>query len=391
MMMLYVVLIAKWLGAVNYSIIAASYAIASITSVFYNWGFNEWLMRFGSLSVSPRHLGGSVILFKFSVGIIWSMILYFVLPLWNPDLYLPNLLVLILIDVWSDGIFNTLLVILFCETQINKASFLLVISRTLRLIGGIALIFLEIKSVKIFISVRLLSTLFVFCLSWYFAKPVISRNKGLASWRLFMEAATFNSFEFLAIIYIHTDVTLLSLFYPNRVVISNYSILIGLLNAIMTLPMNIYYIILGSMVKIYKNNISQFFVSIRKVKIGFALSGMMMFIGMIILGVPVIKLVLGEGYRESGEILMMLSPLILLKTVSQGLITYLVVVGLQFHRLISQTFVVIFKLGFGILVVIQWQVVGVIAIHIISDLFFLISCLYWVIRHYYSYRKSIMQ
>ena len=102
LMMIYLVLVARWLGAQNYSYIAAVYAIGSLTSFIFNGGLNEWMMTTGSRAESPGNIGGSVILSKLIIGICWLTGLIFLLQNINPEIYILEIVVVALIDVWFD-------------------------------------------------------------------------------------------------------------------------------------------------------------------------------------------------------------------------------------------------------------------------------------------------
>ena len=72
LMMIYLLLIANWLGSTEYGYIAAAYAAATLSSFLFNWGFNEWMMKVGSTDERPEALGGEVVLLKTILGFFWG-------------------------------------------------------------------------------------------------------------------------------------------------------------------------------------------------------------------------------------------------------------------------------------------------------------------------------
>ncbi len=390
-MMIYLVIIAGWLDADKYSFIAAVYAVASMTSFFFNWGLNEWMMKLGSTSESPEHLGGSVIFFKIVVGIFWGIGLFIFLRNLNPKLYLTDILIITLLDVWLDSLFGTLLVILVLKIRSELASVLLVSSRIIRLLGGLILITVGIKSIFIVSITRLICTLLIFLIAWFFTRPILGSKGKLTPHQIFRDSSAFNISEIFNLIFLHTEINLLAFMGSDLVLISNYSIVIGLINALMLFPLSVYTVLIGSLVRTYDLNVSRFNRHILIVYSGFTIVGLILWVGVVYIGSPAITLLLGNSYQMSGIILVMLSPILFIRTLNQANVTYLVTVGWQAKRLIPQMSVVLLKILIGIWAMLQWHFVGLVIVAITADVILLFGYFYQVFQHYSSNRRLIFQ
>jgi len=391
LMMVYIIIVAKWLDADNYSYIAAIYAVVSLTSFVFNWGLNEWMMKYNSVCDSPRHLGGSVILFKVIFGVLWGISLFFFLQYLNPGLYLSDILIISMLDVWIDSMFFSLLVILVLKSRTYFASILLVTSRIIRLLCGLFLIYFGIKSIFLFSITRLICTLIIFSATWFWAKPIIISKGTMTPWKVFRDSSAYNYGEVFNSIYLHTDVNLISFMGAERIIIANYSVVIGLINAVMVFPFSIYSVLMSSLSRTYHENMSKFLHHIWGIYAGFAAIGGLVWSGVVFIGIPIIRLFLGESYYVSGEILFALSPILIIKSLNQANITYLVSVDWQAKRLIPQTSVVFLKALIGVLVFLKYQVMGVVYVSVVAE-FVLLGCYtYQVCRHYGANRELIRQ
>ena len=164
-MVIYMIIVAKWLGAEKYGYIAASYASISLSAFLFNWGFNQFLMKSGSTSSKPEELGGRVIFIKAILGLVWGGILFFVLKMIRPDLYIEYILILTILEIWLDSQFGTLIAILLLKNRAILASVLLVSSRLFRLLSLLILVSYSSESIFLVLLLRLLTSLIIFMIS----------------------------------------------------------------------------------------------------------------------------------------------------------------------------------------------------------------------------------
>ncbi len=381
LMMVYLLIAAEWLGAEKYGHIAAAYAAASLTSFLFNLGFNQYMMKAGSTIPNPRSLGGTVLFIKSVLGILWGCLLFFALRSIRPDLYLGYIIILTILELLFDSLFGTFIVILLLEERAKLGSILLSISRLARLMALVSLIIWGSESIFQVLLLRLLVSFFIFILSWLITKPAFDRINKSEIFRLLKHSSAYNASELLSLIYINADVNILVWFGASPSLIANYSIVISLISAVITLPSGIYNVLLPSLVRSFIEVKQVFYRKIRLLYIGFSTLAVFLWIGVVLLSKPVILAVLGQSYLESITLLISLSPLFVIRTVNQANIAYLISVGRQAKRLLPQFLATILKLGLAIFAVIYFQTQGMVIVAIIAEMLLFFAYILQIIRH----------
>jgi O-antigen/teichoic acid export membrane protein len=380
-MIIYSIIVADWLGAEQYGYIAAAYAATSISAFLFNWGFNQYLMTRGSTTTQPELLGGRVIFIKGFLGAIWGFFLFFVLRYIRPDIYLSYILILTISEVWLDSLFGTLIAIIILQGRAGLASVLLVSSRLIRLLLLFVLILFGTNSIFLVLILRLATTAISFIVIWILTKPAFSGVTWQNIRKLFSQSSAFNSSELLSLIFISIDVNILVWLGASSETIANYSIVMSLINAVVTLPSGIFNVVLPSLVRSFKQNRPLFIKRIRIVYISFFILAIGLWTGATYLSQPFITAILGDSYSESVQLLIWLSPLLGLRTINQSNIAYLLSVGWQSKRILPQIIALIFKMGFGLYAVHKFQNQGIIIVAIIAELLLVILFSAQVVRH----------
>ncbi|MHA1280409.1 MAG: oligosaccharide flippase family protein [Candidatus Helarchaeota archaeon] len=380
-MVIYMIIVAKWLGAEKYGYIAAAYASISLSAFLFNWGFNQYLMKTGSTTSKPEELGGRVIFIKGILGLVWGVLLFFILKIIRPDLYIEYILILTIVDIWLDSQFGTLIAILLLLNKAKLASVLLVSSRLVRLLSILALIFFSSESILFVLLLRLLTSLIAFIVTWTIIKPPLVNITWYEIRKLFKQSMAFNTSELLSIIYINADVNILIWLGADSKSVANYSVVISLINAIITLPSGIYNVILPSLVRSYYQERLIFIRRVRIVYACFIILAIGLWMSVTQLSRPLITTFLGKSYSESIPLLIGLSLLLGLRTINQANIAYLISVGWQMNRLLPQLIVLIMKIVLGLYAVSQFQSQGMIIITTIAEFLLVILYITQVIRH----------
>lgn len=387
LMMVYLIIVAQWLGAEKYAYIAAAYAATAFSSFLFSWGFNEWLMKTGATISDIEGLGGSVIRLKALLGVVWGGVLWIGLRLIRPELYLNSVIILTIIEVWFDSTFGTLLALLILKSRAQLASVLLTLSRLLRMLALIFLMVLGSKSVTLVLLVRLITTIVFFLLAWAFVKPKLMGDHIVKPKVLFRTSSAFNIGELLNLIFLHADVNILSWMGADLESIANYSIVVSLINAIITLPSGIFNVVLPNMVRAYQKSKSNFYRYMYWLYAGFVTLGMVMWMGAAYLSLPTISYIFGETYITSIQLLIWLSPLLAIRSINQANIAYLVTVGCQTRRIFPLVIAVVAKIVGGLIAFSQIQVVGIIIVTIGTEGILFCGYVLQIIRHYLNPHK----
>ncbi|MDY6994416.1 MAG: hypothetical protein SVR94_17670, partial [Pseudomonadota bacterium] len=353
----------------------------------FNWGFNEWMMKKGATEEDPHILAGKVIIIKIILGAVWGLGLWFVLRAIRPELYLGYVLLLAILDVWLDSIFGTIIVIFLLTNRVKLGSLFLTSSRVIRLILGLVLIFFVTNSIYPVLIFRTAGTLVLVIVSWVCARPIIPFTNIKKLWRIFFDSSAFNLSELLNLIYLYTDVNILSLLGSDPQLIGRYSIVLNLINAIIMLPLGMYNVLLPNLVNSYNNKLTSFSKQLRLIYIIFTALGLTLWAGAALLSKPVITSLLGEKYNTSIEFLTKLAPLLALRTLNQANSAYLISVGWQGKRLIPQSVITILKILIGLLLVTRLGVNGIIIASIGTEALLAIGYLFLILQRNTQYKE----
>lgn len=381
LMIIYSIIVANWLGAEKYGFIAAAYAATSLSSFLFNWGFNQYLMKIGSTHPEPKVLGGQIIMIKGFLGVLWGILILSILRLIRPDIYQLNILFLVIIEIWFDSLYGSLIALLLLQNRSKTASQLLVFSRLARLILLILLIILDSKSIVIVLLLRLITTLISFIITWLISKPAFFGFNWHSIRNLFKQSSAYNFSELLSIIFINLDVNILVWLGARSGIIANYSIVISLITAAITLPSGIFNVFLPSLIRSYDEKQTHFKQRIRIVYIVFIILAVIFWITATYLNGPLITTFLGTSYTESIALLSQLSPVLVLRTINQANIAYLISVDWQSKRLLPQLLALLTKVGMGFFAVSKFQIQGIITIAIISEIILLALYAIQILRH----------
>ncbi|NLN69805.1 MAG: oligosaccharide flippase family protein [Chloroflexi bacterium] len=377
----YTVGIIWWLNPIDYGLIAANYAIVTMLSFVITLGLHEWLLRTIPGAQKPKVLTGNVIKYKLSVGIVWGLLLWLIMPLVQPSIYQKGLLAIIIVDVWLDSVFNLMLADLLANERVQTTSALLFLSRVLRLLSLGVIIIFRSNSITLVCLFRLLSTLTISVLAFFQAKPVLQKNQITEIANVLRYSLVFNASELFNSVFLQLDLNLITWINGDPEVIGNFAIAINLINMIMTAPLAVVYLVLPSTIDIYKNNIAKFCQRLFNLLVGFLLLGLILWLGIGLLRMAWVQALLGANYLPALSLLFFASPLLLIRTVNQFNRVYLFSIGLEHKQLLPQILSILVKLVLGILLVGKWGVTGLIWLSITADLILLIGYTLPVVKH----------
>lgn len=380
MMMLYALLLARFLGPSDYGVFAGSYALAGITSFFFSWGMDTWLLREARGNANAERLSGTVLRIKFGLGLLWGAALVGIAPLVRPDIFSPLMVLVCAVDIWSDNCFNTLISALNVQRRLKPVSRLIIISRGGRLLGALALVGLHLVSPLVFAAGRTVFTLIGLVAASIILRPKIFSRTGMAEGGVLRHSLHFGLSEFLALIYAQADVTMLTLL-GNKAQIGLYSAANGLINALFVIPNAGYVVFIPILSKIVDENLPRFQLMSRQIMIIFLALGLGL---SLLVGFPVswlIQYVLGPHYQTTSQLLMILSPILFLKSLEFGWATILVAINWQQRRLGPQAFSATSNILLNLIAIPFLGVKGVAIVYVISEAL-LAAGYYWQVSRW---------
>lgn len=119
-MMVYAILVARFLGPVKLGIYSGLYAILGITITLVNFGLDLWMLNEAHSQESIRILTGKVVQIKLTIGFFWIIGCLVILPVIRPEAFTFTLVFLAVFDVLADVLFNTLVTSWNTQGKINR-------------------------------------------------------------------------------------------------------------------------------------------------------------------------------------------------------------------------------------------------------------------------------
>lgn len=389
LMMIYTLLVARFLGPELFGIFAGCYAATSLSSFFISWGMDTWQLREASRGHSSIALGSAVLRTKLITGAIWSAALLFILPAIKPEIFLSQLLFIVILDVWSDSGLNTLLSVLNVQKRLVLVSRLMLFSRGGRLVGALTVILIGVHTPFLFALSRLLFTFSAFIVAILLLRPNPFRTSFAPTLQILRRSMNFGISEFLAMVYIQVDITMLTLLAAKSAV-GIYSAAAGLVNALFILPNAVYFVAIPVLSRMVEQNDPQFQNVSKRLMAGFLLLGIIMTLVVSLPGQWIILAVLGPEYQETSSLLVILSAVLLLKSLGFGLASILIAVNWQQKRLLPQAFSAMVNILLNLIAIPFFGVKGVAIVYIISEAFLLLGYSYLVIRLFKQRRQGVL-
>ncbi len=359
------VVLARHLAPESYGIFVASYSVAVLTSFIFNLGMDSWLLRHGAVVHDTPRWVARIFILKGILGLVWGAVLLLSLPL-KPDVFPMPLLLASVLDTWCEGFFNTQLSALKSLNRMAWTTGLLLLCRIGRLVSAIALIALGVDSPASFAQARLLITFSTLLFSFIAISPQFTRAFGL--WRIIRESIPFSLSDLLAAIYLQADVTLLSLLLGNGRSVGLYATALSLVNALFVIPSSGYAVMMPALTRYHLEEKEDFRGKVTKILLGFMVSGMVLGLALGISGRYVTALVLGESYQITGELLMIFSPILFLKSISFGAAAFLVAVEWQRNRVVVQLASACTNIILNLLIIPRLGIWGAATVYLTSEL-----------------------
>jgi O-antigen/teichoic acid export membrane protein len=388
-MMVYAVLIARGLGPQQLGIYSGIYAIAGITVTIINWGLDTWILKEAYHDNSIRVLTGDVLSIKTFLGFFWGISLVIVLPIIRPNYFSPFFVLLVVLDVFFDVAFNTFIASWNIQKKIKHITIMLFISR-LGKFGLLILLLLLDQLSLISISISRLTISFIVAgICFVFIRPIIFKSIRSKFITIIKSSAEFSYSEILAVIYANVDVAILT-FLSISLNVGLYSPASGIIHALFVIPNSIYSFFIPIYSKKFSSkealNIKK---EVMKIISLFICIGLMLFLFVAFFGKLIIITILGNSYLETGNFIVILSPILLIKSIEYGLAITIVVMGLQRKRLVPQFIVALMNLVVNIIFIPIYGVVVVPWVYVISEFILMVGYGLIVLKNiYYDHSKK---
>jgi len=390
LMIVYAFLLANHLGPALFGGYSGHLSFIVLFSFVINWGFDTYfLFQSGTFTSTAKIniLNGQIIVIKLGLGAIWIFLLVLISQIIPTGFFKSDLILIASLDTLADSLFLTQLTALNIKSEANKLSVLLFTSRLARLIGGFIAILLGIKVIQVFFLIRLFTTLCFTLLSIHFARPEFLKFSFSQLGSLWRKSWPFGLSETLALIYAQVDISLLAILLGDTAT-GLYTTSSRLIISLFAIPNAGYLLVIPKLRKIFQNDRAKFIQYSVKSLLGFFVVGIVMFLGILISGKWLVSIILGDAYAVSGDLLQILSLILLLKSISFGLAAVIVVIGEQKIRLIPQFIASIASIVLNILIIPIYGLVGAAYVYILSEFILLFGYIIVVLRRYKTERSE---
>ena len=372
MVMLFSLLLARYFGPEISGSYTSAFAIASLTAIAFNLGLDTWLLRAGALSQDPRKTFGDVLKTKAMAGVVWAFILFGIATTLRPDLYPAGLLAVCILDVWFDSIFITSLAVMNTQRKIKQYSLLVLLSRGLKLLGLIILMAIANQNILVFAGWRASCSLVFALIAVTFLQPNLGEFSFSNVSEVFRKSRSYALSDLLATVYMQADVVILSNFRGN-IAAGIYSPALSLINALFVFPNAVYTYVIPSLSRWLKEKSDKFVELARKLILLVLIMGIAMSLATSLLGKPATGILLGDRYSKSGELMVRLSPILLLKCLEFGFAAIIVAANKQKSRLIPQAIAALLNVGLNLVLIPRLGEFGAASVYLVTEIVLFVS------------------
>jgi len=307
-----------------------------------------------------------VLSLKASIGLIWAGLLIGLAPSLRPDLFGFGLLALCVADVWFDSLLITMLAVLNIKRDITAYSVSILLLRGLKLIVLLVMIAVGSRSVMLIAGLRAaiagglaVAVFLMLRLDFRFAR----RQESL---RMLRDSRAYTYSEFFSVIYMQADINLLTLL-QGKVMAGIYSPALSVINALFIIPSSVYTFSIPTLARTYHEMPQRLPAAARQLLVGITLMGIVLFAGVGILGDDLVRLLLGSEYETTGQLITLLSPVLLLKCLEFGLASLIVALNKQKERIFPQMIAAAMNVGLNLWLIPLYGVFGAARVYVISE------------------------
>jgi O-antigen/teichoic acid export membrane protein len=371
---------ARQLQVEGYGQYAACITISSMFSILFSLGLDVWLLREGGRDPSQiADFAGSVISLKGIIGLVWILLLWFIVPLLNQQSFPSALLHFSLLLLWSDTILATCLTT-FKAVLHNKTPAILEATADSLWFGlTVLLIVLGQRQPEMYLRIRVLVSLGALCSALILLFFRFGLRLNLSTVRKALrEAFPFASSEFLAMINMRADVVIVSIIL-GATATGLYSPAVGLINMAFLVPLAVHMVMVPVLSNLFRHHAQQ------AAKTAFRTIALSLLIGIILSFVffifsPWLVVILGPSFSGSIVILKILSWVLLFKCVSYAMAAILVATDQQVNRTNIQMIAALANIGLNLIVVNWLGIQGIACVYVFTEVILLAGYTWYVVR-----------
>ncbi|HRW04969.1 MAG TPA: flippase [Caldilineaceae bacterium] len=381
------ILLARQVGVAGFGEYAAAMALLRIASIAFSLGLDAWLLRNGfrtGRDSDLAHFTTINLFIKVSLGALWLLAMSTIGYRFLPNVYTPALLITLALALWLEELANTVWSA-FQASLRNQTTFLLtILFHGLILAGTVLLILQGTETILPFAVTRAVAAALgagvaLWWLSHTLGLRVVAQQTAGQAKRQLRETVPFGLSVGLSLIYGRAD-TAIAAHYLGSEAAGLYSSAMSLMSMALLMPLAIYLVMLPILSRAHAEH-SPTLLRLTKRMVGWNVT-VGLTLGALLASVadPLMRLIYGTQYAESGAVLTIFSGVLALRFVSFALAVFITAVGWQGKRTSIQALVAAANVGLNLWVVTRWGLSGVATVYLITELILMVGYLWLVVR-----------
>lgn len=368
------ILIARQVGVAGFGAYAAALALLRIASVFFSLGLDAWLLRNGYRSGHSTQLAGYTatnLLIKVVLGALWLAIISMASIYLLPALYTPSLLMTLALAIWLEELASTAWSA-FQAALRNQTTFLLTtLFHGLILVATLLLISQGERAILPFAIARVGAAAIGCGVALWWLRHALGLSVAPATWpreasRQLRETIPFGLSAGLSLIYGRAD-TAIAAHWLGSEAAGLYSSAMSIMSMALLMPLAIYLVMLPILSRAHAQHAATLLPLTRRLIGWNTLAGLLLGTTLALVAEPLMRLIYGIQYAESGIVLTIFSGVLALRFISFALAVFVTAVGWQSRRTGVQGIVAVANVGLNLLVVQRWGLPGVATVYLLTE------------------------
>ncbi len=383
-------LLARALGPEEFGLYTGSVTLMSLLGILINLGLDLWLLQEGGRQ--PERIGelaGSVLVLRLTLGGAWFVMMYFVAAQIQSPTFSVPLMRLGAFLTWFNGMYYGLLAALKAVLR-NKVSAFQEALYNISVLG-VALILVANHAITAqnFLVWRIVIQALFLSLIIFYIKQQLGLTFSSEIIRLALRKfPPYLSSDFLATLFMRMDILLVSIFLTKKEV-GLYSPAVGIINATFLIPSAVYIVIIPVISNLFIYNPQRAWQTARRNILVLGCVGLALFVGMIVFS-KVATIFLGSAYKDIQPLLLLLSPVVLLHSLTYGMASVLVAAQLQVRRSWIQLIAVVVDGILNAYLLPRIGINGAAIAYLISEIVVVSGYTWIVYREYLHQKKSFV-
>lgn len=381
---------AHLLGPFLFGQFAACLALARLSSIFFNLGTDTWMLRVGQITeTSVGTTIASVLSIKSTLGLVWFLGLSLLSQLLDPNTYPFPLLLTSAAAIFGEAIVSTISQGFNLLLKNNLTLKLTLISSSILLLGTL-LASASPHSLPIhFALVRLIAGWITAGIGLFRLKRTQALCPSLIhASTILIQSLPFALSDALLIIYTQADVALVALLLGSQPA-GLYSTASGILRAGFVIPSSVFLVMTPLISQSARQrNLSRLFRISAQTFLSLLAIGLILWLLTQTGGPLFVALILGEKFAPAGDILTILSIILLFKSCSYASAALIIATEQQLWRVAIQGIAALVNLCLNIIIVPNYGIVGAAWVYVVSEGLLLLGYIFVALRGYLKLLKE---